>query len=175
MKNLSTFNAKSLAISGILIGLGFILHSVVPPLFFGIKPDFLLACMFVSIAFTKDFKTMVATAVTCSIIAALTTNFPGGQIPSILDKTISAFFAFYMIKLISNNLNNTKKTIFFTITSFLGTLVSGAVFLLSVLFMLALPAPFMVLFTTIVLPTAILNAVIGFIMFTLMNNINKAK
>lgn len=46
------------------------------------------------------------------------------------------------------------------IIGLIGTAISGTVFLGSALFIVGLPAPFMVLFTSIVLPTSLTNMVI---------------
>ena len=52
-----------------------------------------------------------------------------------------------------------------SILGFLGTLVSGIVFLGSALIIVGLPAPFTALFTVVVLPTALANTVLTAVLF----------
>lgn len=158
---------KSLALSGILIGIGFVLHSIVPPLFFGIKPDFLLACMFIAIFANLDFKNALVTGLVAGIVAALTTGFPGGQLPSVLDKIASALVVYSLLKLLPSGLSAVKKTSAFGLVTFVGTLISGMVFLGSALFIAGLPAPFRALVLGIVLPTAVINTAFGVMMYSL--------
>lgn len=171
MKN-STFTTRDLVMSAVLLGIGFVLHSVTPPLFFGIKPDFMLACMFIAIIINPNLKNTVVTGIVSGMIAALTTGFPGGQIPSIIDKFVSALFIYFMIRLsVSLIDSNSKKSLFVCFLSFLGTIVSGIAFLGSALIMFGLPAPFSVLFITIILPTSLANTFVSVIIFRVFGSI----
>ena len=176
MKNLAVENAevkaqstkratKGLVLSGLLIGVGFVLHAVVPPLFFGIKPDFLLACMFIAVVANMDAKNALVTGVVAGIVAALTTGFPGGQIPSVLDKVISAMAVYAIYNMLPKNLSAGKNLMMFGAICFVATVISGLVFLGSALAIVGLPAPFMALVAGIVLPTAAGNTVFGIIMY----------
>ena len=171
MKN-STFTTRDLVMSAVLLGIGFVLHAVTPPLFFGIKPDFMLACMFIAIIINPNLKNTVVTGVVSGMIAALTTGFPGGQFPSIIDKIVSALFIYILIKsLISFTDSPSKKNIFVCFSSFLGTIVSGIVFLGSTLIMFGLPAPFSVLFLTVILLTSMANTFVSIIIFRVFGSI----
>jgi hypothetical protein len=55
------------------------------------------------------------------------------------------------------------------VTGFIGTVVSGSVFLSSALLILGkLPAPFMFLFMTVVIPTALANTAVTPILYSLV-------
>lgn len=158
---------KALVLSGLLIGIGFVLHAVTPPLFFGIKPDFLLACMFIAVIANCDLKNTLVTGIVAGIVAALTTSFPGGQIPSVIDKVASALFVLALYQGLPKMNGMTADTVRFGLISCIGTILSGVVFLGSALAIAGLPAPFMVLVTGIVLPTAAANTVLGVMMYQL--------
>ncbi|MGL5256471.1 MAG: tryptophan transporter [Proteocatella sp.] len=171
MKN-STFTTRDLVMSAVLLGIGFVLHAVTPPLFFGIKPDFMLACMFIAIIINPNLKNTVVTGVVAGIIAALTTGFPGGQLPSVIDKVVSAIFVYSMIKMFATFISSSsKKNGFVCIASFLGTIVSGVVFLGTALLMFGLPAPFSALFVTVILPTSLANTFVSIIIFKVFGSI----
>lgn len=147
-------NLKKLTTLSLFLAMGFIFHQISPPIFFGIKPDFLLTMMIMSIFLCENYKEAFLVGILFGIFAAMTTGFPGGQLPNVIDKIVSALFV-YSIKSYSPKNNNLKVSML----SFLGTLVSGIVFLVSVSIMVALPAKFIILFSTVVLPTSILNTV----------------
>lgn len=171
MKN-SNFTTRNLVLSAVLLGIGFVLHAITPPLFFGIKPDFMLACMFIAIIINPDLKNTVVTGFVAGIIAAMTTGFPGGQIPSIIDKVSSAIFIYLMIRIFSSIFVDEKgKHIFTALLSLLGTIVSGVIFLGSALLMFGLPAPFSALFITVVIPTAIANTFVSVIIYKAFSSI----
>ena len=171
MKN-SNFTTRNLVLSAVLLGIGFVLHAVTPPLFFGIKPDFMLACMFIAIIINPDLKNTVVTGFVAGIIAAMTTGFPGGQIPSVIDKVLSAIFIYVMIQLFSSAFASARgRHIFTGILSLAGTIVSGVLFLGSALLMFGLPAPFSALFVTVVLPTAVANTFVSLIIYRVFSSI----
>ena len=161
---------KTLALSAIMITVGFVLHSVVPPLFFGIKPDFLLACLFVAVMAGNNFKNTLTAGIVAGIVAALTTGFPGGQIPSIADKMISAVFVYMMVRLIPQQMGKSGRLAAAALICAIGTIVSGVVFLGSALIMAGLPAPFGSLVAGIVLPTAAANAVMGALIYKIQTS-----
>lgn len=163
-KSNSDFNTKSLALSGILIAIGFVLHSIVPPLFFGIKPDFLLACLFVAVTSSDNFKNVLTAGMVAGIVSGLTTNFPAGQIPSIFDKTIAAFAVYFLFRLMPK-FSSLQQIFVFGAITFVGTIISGIVFLSSAFAITGLPAPFLSLVIGIVLPTALINLFFGMMMF----------
>jgi hypothetical protein len=152
---------RELVLAGILLALGLTLHAVTPALFGSVKPDFLLATMFIAILFQPKLNNTLVIGVVAGIMAALTTGFPGGQLPSVFDKIISALFVLLLIKLMNYSMNTLK----ISLIGFLGTLISGFIFLGSAYLMVGLPAPFTSLFMIVVLPTAIANTVLTVILY----------
>ncbi len=173
--NSKNFKTRALALSGILVAIGFVLHSVTPPIFFGVKPDFLLACMFMAVVTGGNIKNTITTGIVAGIVAALTTGFPGGQIPSVIDKLVSAVFVYYFVRMIPNSFSSAKKVSAFALITFLGTVVSGVVFLGSAMVIAGLPSGFGTLVVGIVLPTAVANTVFGALMYKLFLVKNKSK
>jgi hypothetical protein len=90
------------------------------------------------------------------LLSAMTTTFPGGQLPNIIDKLLTCLVLYFAIKILKRfNLNN----IAIGLLGGIGTFVSGLVFLTSALYIVGLPAPLMALIVGIVLPTTIINSV----------------
>jgi hypothetical protein len=154
---------KELALAAILLASGLVLHGIVPPIFGGVKPDFLLATMVIAILSQPKLKNTLLIGVVAGILAALTTGFPGGQIPNIIDKIASALFALLLIKLTLK----IHSMIVLGLISGVVTLFSGYVFLGSALILVGLPAPLSVLFVVVVLPTAIANTLSGAVLYKL--------
>lgn len=171
-KSGASHDTKGLVFSAVLLGIGFILHSISPPLFFSVKPDFLLACLFVAIFMFPTPKNALVTGMVAGIISALTTNFPGGQIPSIIDKISTALLILIFVSIFLKLKSNFKNTgILLYSFSFLATAFSGTMFLGCALLLFPLPAPFSLLFGTVVLPTAILNGFLAVFMYNLLNSL----
>lgn len=143
---------KKFVLSSVLLAVGLLLHQISPNFVFGMKPDFLLLMMFVSLAFVEDYKFVFVIGVISGILTALTTTFPGGQIPNFIDKIITAQFVYIFMKIFNIKLDGNKGVM---ITTFLGTLVSGTVFLLLALLMVGLPAAFGILYSTVILAACI--------------------
>ncbi|MFZ5752804.1 MAG: tryptophan transporter [Bacillota bacterium] len=167
----------------LLLAVGYILRLIVPGYGAGMKPDLMLGMLFVIILMHRNFKvTMLAGALT-AIITALTTTFPGGQIPNLIDKPLTSLFVYVLVMLIVNPLEKLLGRTSFTflglkaslgtflscgIIGFLGTLFSGFVFLMAALAIVGLPAPFKVLYATVVIPTAIANTVSVMVLYPLV-------
>ncbi|KDR93980.1 Tryptophan transporter TrpP [Peptoclostridium litorale DSM 5388] len=147
-------NLKKNILTALLLAIGFILHQLVPGALGSMKFDIMLSVIFVSIFINSEFKNAVLTALLGGIITALTTTFPGGQLPNIIDKLVTCMVVFAMVK-IAEKIKFNK--ISAGIIAFVGTIVSGSVFLYSALLIVGLPAPFGALFIGIVLPTAVTN------------------
>lgn len=156
--------------SAILLAVGFVLHQVVPAVG-GVTFDLQLAMLFVIIAINMDIKNTILVSLASGMITALTTKFPGGQIPNMIDKAVTGMVVFVLLMLLSRIMN---KNIAMIITGFVGTIVSGTVFLVSALVLVGLPVPFMVSFTAVVVPTAITNAVIAPALYYMVNISKKA-
>ncbi|MCT4585433.1 MAG: tryptophan transporter [Peptostreptococcaceae bacterium] len=142
-------------LTALLLSIGFILHSIIPGILTGMKFDLLLSMIFVSIIINKDLKNTIVAALLGGFLSAISTTFPGGQIPNMLDKIITCFVIYLIVKYLK--INNYFLS---SIVGFIGTLVSGGVFLYSAKIIVGLPAPFSILFTSIVIPTAITNAIV---------------
>lgn len=155
-------NLKKLLVSSLLLAVGLMLHQITPPFLMGMKPDFLLSMMFIAILISDDYKLTLTIGLAAGILTAMTTTFPGGQLPNIIDKILTCNFIFILTKSIGNRLGNGVKII---IISVLGTFFSGFVFLLSAFYLVGLPAPFLALILTVVLPASILNTVFTTVLF----------
>ena len=156
---------KQLVINSLLLAVGFILHYVTPAIG-SMQIDFSLITLVLIINLNRSsFSTCIAGGIATGIFAGLTTKFPLGFIPNILDKIVTTIFVYLLLKLLDKTALHSKiKTI---VVNAVGTLVSGVVFLASALLLTGLPAPFSVLFTTVVVPAIAANTVIGFIINTI--------
>lgn len=150
---------NKIIITSLFLTIGLILHQITPGIFLGIKPDFLLVFMILSIILTKDFKITLITGIVAGVLCALTTSFPGGQLPNIIDKIITSVVVYFIYKGLNSNSNSPLKL---TGIYFLGTILSGSIFLGSALVLFGLPVPFIILFVSVVLPTSVLNSFMGF-------------
>lgn len=155
---------KNILIS-LLLAIGFIMHQVIPGAFGSMKFDLMLSFMFVALFINKDFKSTILIALLGGILTAMTTTFPGGQVANIIDKIITSIVV-YMLIIITSKIKFKQITV--GIITFIGTLVSGTVFLISALFMVGLPAPFPILFISIVVPTSITNVFITVIIYNVV-------
>lgn len=130
------------------------------------KFDFLLVFMFVSILVNVKFKNAILTALLGGLLSAMTTTFPGGQIPNILDKVVTCLVVFGLIKIFKNYYKNIFVVGFI---GGIGTFVSGMTFLISAAFIIGLPAPMKVLVTGIVIPTSLINILATVYIYRLVN------
>lgn len=149
-------NIRDMAQISLLLAVGFILRLLVPGYGAGMKPDLLLAMLFVIILLKRDLKSTLLAGGVAGIICALTTTFPAGQIPNLIDKILTSVFVYILVKVLADRI---PSTITAAIVGALGTLFSGAVFLLTALVLVGIPAPFEVLYATVVLPTAVANTI----------------
>lgn len=152
---------KQLVTNSLLLAVGFLLHYVTPAIG-SMQIDFSLITMILVITLNRNsFSTCLASGIATGIFSGITTKFPLGFIPNIIDKITTAIFVYLLIKLLDKTvLNNKIKTI---VVNAVCTLVSGIVFLVSALLLVGLPAPFSVLFVTVVVPAIAVNTVIGFL------------
>ena len=159
-------NTKQLVSNSLLLAVGFILHYVTPTLGLPMQIDFSLITLVLVITLNKNsFSTCVAGGIATGIFSGLTTKFPMGMIPNIIDKIVTTVVAYLLIKLLDKTTLSSKiKAI---AVNSVGTLVSGVVFLVSALLLVGLPASFELLFVTIVIPATIVNTIAGFIINTI--------
>ena len=151
---------KQLVINSLLLAVGFILHYVTPAIGLPMQIDFSLITLVLIINLNKNsFSTCLAAGIATGIFSGITTKFPLGFIPNIIDKITTAIAVYLLIKLLDRTALHSKiKAI---IVNAIGTLVSGVVFLASALLLVGLPAPFGVLFVTIVVPAVVVNTIVG--------------
>ena len=150
---------KQLTINALLLAVGFILHYVTPAIG-SMQIDFSLITLILIINLNKNsFSTCIAAGIATGIFSGVTSKFPMGMIPNIIDKLVTTIFVYLLIKLLDKTALNSKiKAI---AVNAVGTLVSGIVFLVSALLLVGLPAPFGLLFVTIVIPAIALNIIVG--------------
>lgn len=165
-------NTKVLVSLAMLIGIGAVLHAVMPPILFGMKPDMLLTMMFLGIMLFPEKKNVFILALATGVISALTTNFPGGQVANMIDKPITAFL-FFALFLIVKKIN--VSVVSASVLTAIGTIISGSVFLGSALLLFGLPggASFMALFIGVVLPAVAFNTVAMVIVYPIVQSILK--
>ncbi|MDY6227167.1 MAG: tryptophan transporter [Clostridium sp.] len=155
-------NVKKMILNAILIAIGALLHQITPALGLPMQPDFAISMLFIIILINKDYKTTLISSIIMGIITALTTKFPGGQLPNIIDKLITAHVIYFMFKVMGNKVSDNIKII--SALSF-GTIVSGLTFLLSASIIVGLPGSFLTLVTVVVLPATIMNIILGTILY----------
>ena len=159
-------NTKQLVTNALLLAVGFLLHYMTPAIGLPMQIDFSLITLILVINLSKNhFSTCIASGIVTGIFSGLTSKFPLGFVPNLIDKIVTTVFIYLLIKLLDKTALSSKiKAI---AVNAVGTLVSGIVFLVSALLLTGLPAPFGLLFATVVLPAIVVNTVVGF----LVNNI----
>lgn len=140
----------------LLLAIGTLLHLIIPGYGSGMKPDLLLGALFIVLLLKRDLKSSILAGLLAGILSALTTSFPGGQLPNIVDKMVTCLAVYGVISVLYGRIHQHILT---AVVGVIGTLVSGTVFLAAALAIVGLPAPFMVLFTTVVLPATVLNTI----------------
>ncbi len=164
-------NTKVLVSLSLLMGLGAVLHLVVPGIAFGVKPDMMLTMMFLAIILFPEKKNVFLVAVTAGVISGLTSTFPGGGfIPNIIDKFITAFLFYFMFLAIRKF---TKSFISIGFLTAIGTLISGTVFLAAAHYIVGLPEAFLLMFAGAVLPAIVLNVIAVAIIYPIVTGLVK--
>ena len=165
---------KQLVTNALLLAVGFLLHYVTPAIGLPMQIDFSLITLILIINLNRNsFSTCIAGGIATGIFSGITTKFPLGFIPNIIDKITTAIFVYLLIKLLDKTTLSSKiKAI---VVNAVGTLVSGTVFLVSALLFTGLPAPFGVLFVTVVVPAIAVNTVIGFIVSNICEKYREVK
>jgi len=92
---------KEYILTALMLAMGLILHGIMPPIVGGMKPDLFLIFLVLAIMLTPDVKNTIVAGVGAGLLSAFTTSFPGGQLPNIIDKIITAFAILFLIKLLS--------------------------------------------------------------------------
>ncbi|UOR13203.1 tryptophan transporter [Halobacillus amylolyticus] len=163
-------NTRVLVMLSLLVGIGAVLHAIVPPFFLGMRPDMMLAMMFLGIMLFPKLQYVIILSVATGFISALTTTVPGGQLANLIDKPLTAlaFFGLYL------SLRKLLKKAVAPVLTAVGTIISGTIFLSCVLFVIGLmDASFTVMFATIVLPTAAVNTIVMVVIYPIAQRIMK--
>ena len=157
---------KQLVTNALLLAVGFLLHYFTPAIGLPMQIDFSLITLILIINLNKNnFNVGIASGIATGIFSGMTTKFPAGLIPNIIDKILTTVAVYLLIKLLDKTALSIKiKTI---VVNAVGTLISGTVFLVSALLLVGLPAPISVLFVTVVIPATIVNTIAGFIINTI--------
>ena len=157
---------KQLVTNSLLLAVGFLLHYVTPAIGLPMQIDFSLITLVLVITLNRNsFSTCIAAGIATGIFSGLTTKFPMGLIPNIIDKLVTTIVVYLLIRLLDKTVLSSKVKA--VVTNAIGTLVSGVVFLVSALLLVGLPAPFSLLFVTVVIPATIVNTIAGFIVNTI--------
>lgn len=143
---------RNMTLSAALLAFGFVINTVSPPIFFGLKPDFMLIFLFTIILGVRNFRLTIAVSLTAGIILAFTTNFPGGQIPNVIDKAVIGVITYLCTPLLKG-----KKRYIQAIYVICGSFISGFIFLLTANLFYKLPNELGNMVFAAILPLAILN------------------
>ncbi len=163
-------NTKNLTLMALLVSVGAALYLVIPGYGEGMKPDFMLTMMFIGIFLFPDVRSVFLLGATTGVISGIFTSFPGGFIPNIIDKFITAFVVFAVIVLLRKAANHLVVS---TIIACCGTLLSGTIFLSVAIFVMGAKVPFGLLFVTVVLPTIAMNGIVFFIIYPIIKKLLK--
>ena len=165
---------KKLVTNALLLAVGFLLHYVTPALGLPMQIDFSLITLVLIINLNKNsFGTCLASGVATGIFSGISSKFPFGLVPNIVDKITTAIFVYLLIRLLDKTTLNSKiKAI---VVNAVCTMISGVVFLSSALLFTGLPAPFRVLFITVVIPATVVNTVIGFLINSICEKYREVK
>ena len=163
-------NTKTLVSLSLLVGIGAVLHTVVPPILFGMKPDMLLTMMFLGILLFPNLKSVLLVGLTTGAMSALTTGFPGGQIANMIDKPITALMFFALVVLMKKL---AKSAIAAVVLTGIGTIISGFIFLSAALLLVGLPGEFSALVKMVVLPASIVNMIVMAVIYPIVLNVIK--
>jgi len=157
-------NLKKIILASLFIAIGFMFRLITPPMLLGMKPDFLLTMMFITILLSDNYKMTLLIGGVVGILTAATTTFPGGQVANIIDKLITCQCVFVAFRLLNNRINSQLKII---IIAFLGTVLSGTLFLTVASLLFGLPGgnTFTMLFVAIVIPAAVANTIVSTLVY----------
>ncbi|SNX53362.1 tryptophan transporter [Thermoanaerobacterium sp. RBIITD] len=164
---------REFILCALLMALGLVLHFITPAFMFNMRPDFMLAMLFISLMIVDDLKVDYVTAIIAGIFTAITGSMPGGQIANPIDKLVTATILILLIRLLKNRIND---GILAAIVGIIGTIISGAVFLGVVSIVAGLPnnSAFTVLMLTVVLPAAAINTVVTVIGYYIVKQLSRS-
>lgn len=167
---------KKMIINALLLGIGAILHQITPALGLPMQPDFALVMLFIIMILNRgDYKISLIAGIITGIFTGMTTKFPGGQLPNMIDKIITVNLVFLIIisinklKVLKSMTENKRRIVESIIVFPIGTLISGVTFLLFANILVGLPAGFTSLFLLIVLPSMVINLIVGLMIFKIIS------
>lgn len=165
-------NTRKLVLNSILLAIGLLFHQITPALGLPIQPDIALTMLFTIMILNKgDYKSCLVAGIVTGIFTALTTKFPAGQLPNIVDKIITVNLVYfimaiiYSLPFIKKLSNKEQDNIVLKIILPFGTFISGCIFLGSAQILVGLPGSFASLFIVSVAPAIIINLVVGMFLY----------
>ena len=161
-------NTKNLVLMAMLVAVGAALYLVIPGINGGMKIDFMLTMMFIGLLLFRDVKSVFILTIATGVLSGLFSTFPLGFFPNIVDKLITGFVFYAVIKSMKSISSNLIAS---TVLVGLGTILSGFIFLSVAIFMLGVDLPFLFLFATVVLPAVVLNGVAFFLINPIVTKI----
>ena len=170
-------NTRKLVLNAVLLGIGLVLHQIEPAIF-GVKPDMTLIMLFTIMILNRDsYKTCLVCGIITGIFAAMTSSFPGGQVPNLIDKFITTNISFlimmamYKLPFMRKLAEKNQDFIVSNILMSLGTAISGFIFLTSAQILVGLPGNMNLnmLFAAVVLPAVGINLIVGVIVFKVIH------
>lgn len=169
-------NTKKMIINALLLGIGAILHQITPALGLPMQPDFALVMLFIIMIINNgDYKTSLIAGIITGVFTAMTTKFPGGQVPNMIDKIVTVNLVFIImlamnkIKMLKDMSESKRRMIQSAIIFPIGTLISGVTFLGSASILVGLPAGFEALFIAVVIPAVAINLIAGCMLFKIVS------
>lgn len=149
-------NLRKMILTSLFLALGLVLHQAMPPILFGMKPDIMICMMFIAILLNKDdYKMTLLIGIIGGLFSAMTSTFPGGQLPNMIDKLVTANCIFFLYRILDKKFSDQAQIL---TAAIVGTLISGTVFLGSAALLVGLPGPFAALMLAVVLPAVAMNA-----------------
>lgn len=149
----------------LLLAIGALLHMITPQILPGMKPDPSLAMLFVVVMLHRNIRAVILAGMVAALLATLT-GTPGMQVANLVDK-FSTTLIVYLV-LVKPFYGKINSKVFTGIIGLLGTMTSGAIFLTVGIFILGLDMNFSTLYATIVMPTALINAVVTMALYPLV-------
>ena len=170
-------NTRKLALNAVLLGIGLVLHQIEPAIF-GVKPDMTLIMLFTIMILNKDsYKSCLVCGIITGIFSAMTTSFPGGQIPNLIDKFVTVNLIFiimmilYKLPFMKRLTDKNQDFLVSTILMIFGTIISGFIFLTSAQMIVGLPGNMNLsaLFMAVVIPAVGINLIVGAVVFKVIH------
>lgn len=165
-------NTRVLVALSLFVAMGAALHGVIPPLFNGMKPDMMLLMMFLGIIIFPSIRNVFVLGIVTGFLSGLTSSFPGGFVPNVIDKVFTSFIMFSLYIVMKKYVHTAFTP---AIVAAIGTIVSGIIFLTSALIIVGLPngVSFMPLFIGVVLPATLLNTIAMILIYPIIQSILK--